>query len=161
MKKVLCVLALTMLIFTACGKSGNNSGNKGLSYAVGNAVIYPGEDFSEAYGILGEPDKYTEGASCYFDGMDKVFTYEGFEVRTYPVGDKDYVQDLCFSSDKYKTDKGVTVGSALEDVIEAYGEGYELNGKMYRYDMGDNQYIYFFVMNDVVKYFGYAEDVQN
>ena len=40
-------------------------------------------------------------------------------------------------------------------------EPYELNGKMYRYDMGDNQYIYFFVMNDAVKYFGYAEDVQN
>jgi hypothetical protein len=53
------------------------------------------------------------------------------------------------------------VGSSLEDVVKAYGEGYELNGKMYRYMEGNNQYIYFFIMNDAVKFFGYAEDVQN
>lgn len=162
MKKILCALVLMVLIITGCGKhGGNNEGGKELSYTISGVTITPGEDFSEAYKTLGEPDKYTEAASCYFDGMDKVFTYSGFEVRTYPVGEKDYVQDLCISSDEYKTDKGITVGSSLEDVVKAYGEGYELNGKMYRYMEGNNQYIYFFIMNDAVKFFGYAEDVQN
>ncbi len=162
MKKILCVITLMVLLITGCGKNGGNSdSNNQVSFTISGTEITPGEDFAEAYKTLGEPDKYTEAASCYFDGMDKVFTYSGFEVRTYPVGEKDYVQDLCISSDEYKTDKGITVGSTLDDVVNAYGKGYELNGKMYRYMADNNQYVYFFIMNNAVKFFGYAKDVQN
>jgi hypothetical protein len=93
--------------------------------------------------------------------MDKVYTYTGYEVRTYPDGDKDIIQDICLSSKDFSTDKGITAGSSLDDVTAAYGNDYKLTGKMYKYYQSDTGYIYFFIMNDVVKYFGYAIDASN
>ncbi len=154
---------LVAVFVSGCGKQNesNEPENMEVAYEINGALIIPGSNFSEAYARLGEPVKYTEGASCYFDGMDKVYTYDGFEVRTYPGTGGDYVQDLCISSDGYATDRGITVGSSVQDVLKAYGEDYKLNGKMYRYYSDDDMYCYFFIMNDVVKYFGYAADIQN
>lgn len=49
----------------------------------------------------------------------------------------------------------------MDDVTAAYGNDYKLTGKMYKYYQSDTGYIYFFIMNDVVKYFGYAIDASN
>ncbi|MGN0369024.1 MAG: hypothetical protein ACI4EW_00580 [Butyrivibrio sp.] len=167
MKKFTCILLLLVLLLSGCSGKNNGSGQKeenksGVSYTIEGVTIVPGEDFAAAYEKLGEPLKYTEAASCYFDGMDKVFTYDGFEIRTYPAeGNKDLVQDLCISSDKYSTKEGMTVGSSLDDVIKAYGEDYSLIGKMYKYYKEDGAYTYFFISDDAVRYFGYATDASN
>lgn len=131
------------------------------SYTFEDTLIVVGEDFSKALTALGDPVEYVEAASCYYDGMDKVYTYEGFEVRTYPDKDADLVQDICISDASWQTAEGITVGSALEDVIAVYGEDYVLNGKMYRYYFDDTHYRYFFIMDGAVKYFGYAVDASN
>ena len=163
----LCI-CLTIVFLAGCaGKKSNTEPSKaadensGFSYTVNGVRLVPGDDFADAYKELGEPDNYTEAASCYFDGMDKVYTYTGYEVRTYPDGDKDIIQDICLSSKDFSTDKGITAGSSLDDVTAAYGNDYKLTGKMYKYYQSDTGYIYFFIMNDVVKYFGYAIDASN
>lgn len=176
MKRYLSIFLLVILCLTGCGASSSSDNSQSAedkttaggeqtteagAYVVNGVTIVPGKDFADADKALGEPLKYTEAASCYFDGMDKVFTYDGFEITTYPVGDKDYVQDICISSDKYKTVEGITIGASLDEVIEAYGEDYELTGKMYRYFYNDNTYMYFFIMDEGVKYFGYAINPDN
>lgn len=165
MKKLISVFLIIVLCMTGCGKGGSDDSNdksSDLSYTVNGVEIVPGADFSEALKALGEPDKYSEAASCYFDGMDKSYTYSGFEIRTYPGdGDKDYIQDICVTADKYKTPEGITVGSSLKDVTDTYGDDYELIGSMYKYKKGDKGYTYFFIMKDAVKYFGYAVDASN
>ena len=163
-------ICMGMIFITGCaaGKGSDDGQTKtpgdeknSFSYAIGDVELVPGEDFAKAYEALGEPVNYTEAASCYFDGMDKVYTYDGYEVRTYPDGDKDIIQDICLSSKDYSTDEGITVGSSLKDVTDAYGDKYELTGKMYKYYVSDKEYEYFFIMNDAVKYFGYAVDASN
>lgn len=160
-------LCLGMAFITGCsGKKDDTQPtkevqNNSFSYTINDVKLVPGEDFSDAYKKLGEPDNYTEAASCYFDGMDKVYTYSGYEVRTYPDGDKDIIQDICLSTKDFATDKGITVGSALKDVTDAYGNDYKLTGKMYKYYVSEDEYVYFFIMDDAVKYFGYAVDATN
>ena len=171
MKKIICILMLTVFLITGCASGAASSQNSTTEadntqdnecfYVINDAKIVPGTDFAEALDVLGEPVKYTEAASCYYEGMDKIYSYDGFEITTYPVKDKDFVQDISISADKYKTTEGITVGSTLKDVTDAYGEDYELTGKMYRYFYSDDLYMYFFIMNDVVKYFGYAVEAEN
>ena len=94
-KKIIAIclcICLTIVFLAGCaGKKSNTEPSKaadensGFSYTVNGVRLVPGEDFADAYKELGEPDNYTEAASCYFDGMDKVYTYTGYEVRTYPV----------------------------------------------------------------------------
>lgn len=165
MKKILGVVLLLAMCMTGC-VSGNGTTaapqeDVKCSYVINNVTIIPGKDFAPMYEKLGEPKNYSEAASCYFDGMDKVYTYEGYEIKTYPVGDKDYVQDICMSTDDFATPEGVTIGSTLDDVVKAYGEDYELIGKMYKYYFTEDTYMYFFIMNEGVKYFGYAIEASN
>ena len=48
-----------------------------------------GADASKVVDELGEADDYFESESCAFEGLDKVYTYPGFKLNTYPVDDKD------------------------------------------------------------------------
>ena len=102
MKRFAVTLLAVMFILAGCGKSDSttptkdNDNSAQVSYTINNIKIIPGTDFSGAYKELGEPVKYTEAASCYFDGMDKVFTYDGFEVRTYPAESGDGVYEEYF-----------------------------------------------------------------
>ena len=159
------VAAMAVLMLAACGnKSGSTGFVDAADIKAGGVTAVPGTDASEALDKLGEPVKYTEAASCYFDGMDKVYNYGDFEIRTYPAeGGKDIIQDVCImgGSDKAGlTDLGI--GSSLDE-METAMKGHECRntGSMYKYYYDDDSYMYFFIMNDAVKYFGYAVEVSN
>ncbi len=165
MKRIIPVLLVILICLTGCGKKTTQTpqgSDTEFGYTIDGVKLVPGTDFAAALKALGEADSYSEAASCYFDGMDKSYTYDGFEVRTYPVeGGKDYIQDICITADTYKTAEGITIGSSLDDVIAEYGEDYQLTGSMYRYSQGEKSYTYFFMLNDTVKYFGYAIEASN
>lgn len=164
MKRIICALCVMIVCLTGCGGEGS-SGNKkdGFKAVVnGNIEIEPGKSAKGVIDALGEPDRYDEAASCYFDGMDKVFNYGSFEIRTYPDGEDDMVLDVCIMEPgDQAVGSGVAVGSSLDDVLSAYGKDYTLIGKMYKYYYDDVRYTYFFIMDDAVKYFGYGIDVKN
>ncbi|MCM1307273.1 MAG: hypothetical protein NC223_01600 [Butyrivibrio sp.] len=164
MKRTVCIICLLMLCLTGCGGSDSGSAAEKDFKAVvnGSVEIDLGRSASEVIKALGEPDKYEEAASCYFDGMDKIYNYGSFEIRTYPSGGEDMVQDVCIMAAGDKAaDSDIAVGSSLDEVLAAYGEDYTLVGKMYKYYFDETRYTYFFIMDDAVKYFGYAIDVNN
>ena len=67
------------------------------------------EDASAVVEELGEADDYFESESCAFEGLDKVYTYPGFTLNTYPVDDKDYVLSVVFRDDTVSTDEGISI----------------------------------------------------
>lgn len=171
MKKYFAILLITAMavMMVACGKDKNKDNasknetdapiveNRGdCSFTIDGNKIVPGEDFASVKDALGEPVEYYEGASCYYDGMDKVFTYDGFEISTYPQGDKDIILSVQMSTDKYSTDKGITVGSTLDAVKAAYGDDFKTVGNNYKYYFDDKKNMYFMILNDAVKFFGFA-----
>lgn len=165
MKRIAVLVIAIAVLLMGCGKSANQENNEPkdfkVEYTINKITVVPGTEFDLIKDSFGEPVDYTEAASCYFDGMDKMFTYEGFEVRTYPKDGKDYIQDLCISTDNFKAEGDVTVGSSIDDVKAVYGEDFKQTGSMYKYMIEGNKYIYFFVLNDAVKYFGYAIEATN
>ena len=114
-------------------------------------------DFSVPYGLLGEPDSYFEAASCAFSGLDKTFTYANFEVVTYPDGDTDRVSSVRFLSGDISTIEGVSIGSSRDDVVDAYGDGYEEAGSAYDYIDGDTT-LEFIFDGDTVSSIEYVAD---
>lgn len=132
MKKVSIVTAIVLMLvmlFTACGSSGNKpttpsngDASTGFTFTKDGVVVEMGSDAQEAVAKLGKETSYFESESCAFEGLDKVYTYPGFKLNTYPVEGKDYVLSIVFTDDTVATDKGITVGSEKASVIEAYGE---------------------------------------
>lgn len=161
-KKLIVLLMTLVMACMAAGCAKSDSGKSELGFKPSGAaqMLVPGEKFDIDSAGLGETTAYMEAASCYFDGLDKVYSYNGYDLTTYPGKDGEYIQDISISSADIKTDKGIGIGSTLAQVEKAYGTDYRLAGKMYQYYQEDNKYMYFFIMDDVVKYYGYAIEVR-
>lgn len=98
---------------------------------------------------LGEPDFYFEAESCAFQGMDKTYTYGGFEIHTYEANGNDYVASILFINDTQATDEKVALFDKIEDVKKAYGEKFEESLGLYTYTLGESK-VTFLVENDEI-----------
>lgn len=105
----------------------------------GSTKIEMNADASAIVDELGDPDDYFESESCAFEGLDKVYTYPGFHLNTYPVDDKDYVLSVDFMDDTVETDEGISIGSTKDEVTEAYGEPAEETSSSLVYEKGDTE----------------------
>jgi hypothetical protein len=85
-------------------------------------------DMSSALTALGEPATYFEAASCAFEGLDKIYTYDHFEVDTYPEGNKDLVSAVLLLDDLVTTPEGAYIGQTQAEIEAIYGTDYEMKG---------------------------------
>lgn len=79
---------------------------------------------------LGEPASYFEAPSCAFEGIDKTYTYSGFELDTYPQGEEDHISAVVFKDDSVSTAEGICIGDTREKLEEVYGSGSEEGGML-------------------------------
>ena len=104
---------------------------KGYVFTYNDVSVGMDADAAPIVEKLGEPVSYFEAASCAFEGLDKIYTYNGFELDTYPVGDKDYVSSVILKDDSVSTAEGICIGDSLEKLQQAYdGEGEENSGML-------------------------------
>ncbi len=82
-------------------------------------------DMSRAKAALGESVSYFEAESCAFHGLDKTYTYEHFQIETYPDGDADRISSILLLDDIVQTSEGISIGMTKEELENAYGAEYE------------------------------------
>lgn len=125
MKKLLIyiLLAAMVLTFVAC-KDNNDPKNeeKDPYIFVGNGVsIAIDAEVAPILASLGTWQAYDESPSCAFEGLDKIYTYGGFDIKTYPLNGKDFVHSVILYDDTVAIDKGIRIGSTADAVKAAYG----------------------------------------
>lgn len=130
------------------GNNGQNTSDSGegdttaetafvfQSNGVDIAMNAPADDVVEA---LGEPISTFEAPSCAFQGTDWTYTYDGFQVNTYPLDDVNYISSVVLTSDAVSTPEGLEIGGTLENMVAAYGEDYTEEYGQYTYTRGDSQ----------------------
>ena len=168
MKKIIAfTLALCMMFcLAACGSNttpapnggeqqGGNSAPANTEEASNFSFTYKGvqiklsEPAAPILEKLGEPMKYTESASCAFEGLDKSYYYGSFYLETYPQGEEDFVLGWWFADDTVTTPEGIYIGSSKAEVEKAYGAE-NFNGTN-AYDIKDGSGKLTIIMdNDVV-----------
>jgi hypothetical protein len=184
MKKVL-ILMLAVLLLTGCAKDTAQTGSgdlqdatnddgktsdkaegdetgeagEGFSFLANDVTIPMNVDAAPIIEALGEADSYFEAASCAFQGLDKIYTYSGFEIYTYPNGDKDYISSVYLKDDSVQTDKGIYIGSTFDEVKEAYGEDYTEKSGEYTYTLGQTK-LSFLIEEDCVSAITYSAIVE-
>lgn len=160
------LLALCLVLLAGCGGNAGNSQNNsgaasgGQSQNSGGDAGESGGDVQEATAFvftsngveirmnaeadpiveaLGEPISTFEAPSCAFQGTDYIYTYDGFQINTYPLNDVNYVSSVVFMSDAVSTPEGLEIGGTKEDMIAAYGEDYTEEYDQYTYTREDSQ----------------------
>lgn len=104
---------------------------------------------------LGEPESYFEAPSCAFQGIDKIYTYEHFEINTYQEGNKDKISMILFKDDLASTSEGVYIGMTKDDMESAYGTGYENINESYIYKK-DNMKLVFIISDGAISSIEYV-----
>ncbi|HOB20752.1 MAG TPA: hypothetical protein PK830_09300 [Candidatus Atribacteria bacterium] len=164
MKKIISIMLLLALLVAGCagGAAGNNNDNNngdknyngngkvdGYVFETGGAVIAMNAEVAPIVEKLGEPLEYFEAESCAFQGMEKIYTYSGFEIKTYEIDGVDCVLSVTLLDDSVKTKEGIYLSSSLTDVLEAYGDDYTEGFGLYTYTKGNSE-LSFLVENDEV-----------
>lgn len=143
MKKQLSVLLLSGILMAgaampvAAAANTTTVAEDAYSFKSGETVIKMNEAAAPLIAALGKEEKYFEADSCAFQGKDKTYTYKGFELSTYPVKGKDYVNSIYFLDSTVSTPEGIKIGSTYNDMVSAYGKEYKEQNGVYRYTKGN------------------------
>lgn len=118
---------------TGTQQENTSQSTKGYVFAEKGLSIEVDGDMAAYLPTLGDPASYFEAASCAFEGLDKVYTYNSYVIKTYPQGSKDMISEIILMDDSVTTLEGICIGSDEAAVEAAYGTKYTENGKMHVY----------------------------
>ncbi len=153
MKKLLIVfVAVFMLV--GCSSDSNDkketsTQEEGFVFEINGTAVSMNAETTPILKSLGEEISYYEAKSCAFDGLDKTYTYAGFQLMTYPKNDKDYVNSIVLKSDTVTTQEGVCIGDKKEKVEEKYGKDFENKNGAYIYTKGKSKLEFIFT-DDII-----------
>jgi predicted small lipoprotein YifL len=161
MKKVVSVLlALTFVIVLAgCGAQGGVVVDPGAQAAnAPGAVQQPQEpgvspvaqnhtlffesngvkirpyDLAEAVlGSLGKPNSSFEAPSCAYQGVDKFYTYGGFQLTVNEIDGADHVTIITVTDDTVSIPQGVKIGDTQDAMLQKMGNNYQECGGSYEF----------------------------
>lgn len=121
----------------------------GFAFIHNGVRIEVDADAASLLPALGQPDSTFEAASCVFEGEDKMYSFRGFELDTYPTDGKDYVSAVVLRDDSVATAEGVTIGDSVQTLRQVYGEPDASSANLMVYEAGDMQ-LRFILENDAV-----------
>lgn len=139
-----------------------NKETAGFKFESNGVSIYMNTDSAPVVEALGEPLEYFEAESCAFKGLDKFYTYNGFELSTYPLDGVDYISSVNFMDDSISTTEGIYLGSTVEDMTAAYGSGYTEEAGSYTYTKDDSQLTFITKDGEIIAitYLAVVEELQ-
>lgn len=157
MKKVFQILLILSISITlcACGNGSAQSvektdgGKEAYIFETNSISIAIDSEAESILSQLGEAQSYFEAASCAFNGLDKVYSYSGFDLTTYTIDDVDYISEITIRDDSVTTKEGIYIGSDIASLKASYGEPTEEKDGCYIYEKGNTR-LSFVVSDDEV-----------
>ena len=138
MKKLL-ILLMAMTVLSGCGSSEKKEvvqEEKEYVFEASGVTIQMNKEAAPLIQKLGKEISYFEAKSCAFEGLDKTYTYPGFQLVTYPKDDKDYVSSIELKDDSVSTPEGVSIGDPVSKIEEVYGKDHQKEDNAYSYTSG-------------------------
>jgi len=115
-----------------------------------NLHINMNDNMIDVLAQTGEPLHMFESPSCAFEGIDRIFYFDGFIVDTFPVGDEDFVLALVFRDDTVATQNGIKLGATYADMVLAYGDGYDNMLNLFSYTIDGVRLSFLFEGDEIV-----------
>ena len=79
-----------------------------------------------------------------------IYSYNDIEIETYIDNNEEKINSFWFTTNKYHTNEGISIGDSIKDMINTYGDNYLIKGNTYRYELNDSS-LSFIIENDIIK----------
>lgn len=147
MKKLTVLILAALMVFALCACS-NGDGDDGktadytpdygeLYYASGDAKFGIMDPADSVLSALGDPDSTFESNSCAYQGKDKFYYYDGFELLVNDVDGTERVTGITVADDTVQTPQGVKIGMSIDDALALMeGMEYAQAGDTYKFTVG-------------------------
>ena len=76
---------------------------------------------------------YYEAESCAYQGLDKFYTFDSFEVLVNTDNGQDIITNISILDDLVEIPEGLRIGDSKGKMLEALGSDFENSGNIYRY----------------------------
>jgi len=138
-----------------CSCANNRGLNQNdLEFKINGKSFLLDSDVTVLLKELGDNYELNEAPSCVYEGKDKTFVYEGIEIYTYPLNDKDMIDEILLTDRTYKTNREIAVGDTKNDLIKAYGEEFIDEGGIIKYSLKPDDHgspcLYFQLTDDKI-----------
>ena len=54
----------------------------------------------------------------------QIYTYDDIEIETYVKNNEEKINSFWFTTDKYHTNEGISIGDNIKDIFNTYGDNY-------------------------------------
>ena len=150
MKKFIAIILAVLCVFALCacgndGGSGDNDANKTaeykpdygeLYYASGEVKFGILDPAADVLSALGEPDSTFESNSCAYQGKDKFYYYDGFEVLVNDVDGTERITGITIADDTVSNPQGVKIGMKYVQSGDTYK--FTVGSTLFRLQAGDD-----------------------
>lgn len=155
MKQVkILIISIIILIITGCvAKEIKESDSYSFNYNGINIAI--SDNMKEVLTNFSNYISYQETMSCAFEGLDKIYTYEHFEISTYPKNNLDYVLSIYLLDDTVSTNEGIKINDTYDKLVATYGKEYKNEGNEYKY-IKNNVSLSFIIENNHIIQIAYS-----
>lgn len=159
MKKEIIILVVLLMIVLIIGgiaivnrnsdsvETANNSTEEAFIFEVNGQEIKMGENFLTLN--LPEANSEYEAESCAFNGIEKTYSYDSYEIATYPEDSNEKILTIYLLDDEVATKEGIKIGDTLDDMKQAYGENCEISDISYIYTKG-NSTLTFIINGEII-----------
>ena len=127
----------------------NAQATPAFALPLGNFIIYMDQNIQEVIDTMGEPLGVFEAPSCAFDGIDRIFSFPGLQIHTYPQDGDDFIHTVSVRDDSILTQNGIYLGNSWDSVLSAYGNDYQHAYGMFTFTKGVTT-LSIFVEDDMV-----------
>lgn len=118
-----------------------------------NNKIKIDDEFSrEKYG---QEKEYSEIISCAYEGLDRIYKYENYEITTYERDGKERIQSIYLLNDMVKTEEDVKITDSYNKMIEKYSDNYVREENMYTHIQGKTA-LKFIIENNIITSIEYS-----
>lgn len=134
---------------------------EGYGLLIDGILLRPEGKASEASAVLDLANETGEAPSCVFEGLDKVYRFDGFDVQTALIDEEEIITGVIILDDRVATPEGLEVGMNLDDLESRYGTDYVEDFGQYIYEDEAARFIVILSFEDEIvsiSYIGKFED---
>ena len=135
-KAIALLLALSLCAaLCACGSRQKTLDEADLSMTVNGVEVTAKSSVDALLAVFDGNYETAEAVSCVYSGMERTYSGDGFSVFTYPGDDGAEHLMEAYAEQNVQTARGVTIGSSLKDVEDAYGPDYTRTGSVVSFEL--------------------------